>query len=265
MLINPDEINNILSISGNQVTKRGKKYFEQSRVKVCDCNIVDEKNYVLKSYVEGTYIYDVMVAKENSKLSYTCNCPASLSRTTPCKHIIATMFNMYINEDEYLLFKKEKQNIVNSSKLYHTHIQNIRDEISDNNLVKYYENLELNQRNKIENVNLIPILDLVPLSDKFNLSFEIGKEKMYKLRDLLKFYYCMIENEKYKYGKELEFIHDIRNFNPNSVNLVKFVLKRINEYAEYSKLGSYYFSVSSKYKGSLRYDPSNIYRWHYSP
>lgn len=252
MLINPDEINNILSISGNQVTKRGKKYFEQSRVKVCDCNIVDEKNYVLKSYVEGTYIYDVMVAKENSKLSYTCNCPASLSRTTPCKHIIATMFNMYINEDEYLLFKKEKQNIVNSSKLYHTHIQNIRDEISDNNLVKYYENLELNQSNKIENVNLIPILDLVPLSDKFNLSFEIGKEKMYKLRDLLKFYECMINKEKYKYGKELEFIHDIRNFNPNSVNLVKFLLKRINEYNEYSKLGSYYFNISSKYKGIIK-------------
>lgn len=252
MLINPNEINKILSISGNQVTSRGKKYFEQSRVKVSDCNIIDNNNYILKSYVEGTYIYDVMISKEKGELAYTCNCPASLSRSTPCKHVIATIFNMYINEDEYLFFKKEKQNIVNKSKLYNNHIQNITYEMSDNNLVKYYEELEIYENNKCENVNLVPILDLVPLSNKFNLSFEIGKEKMYKLKDLLKFYECMISKEKYKYGKDLEFIHDIRNFNPNSINLVKFILKRINEYDEYSKLGSYYFSLASKYKGIMK-------------
>lgn len=252
MLINPNEINKILSISGTKVTSRGKKYFEQSRVKVANFNMTDEENYISKSYVEGTYIYDVQISKEKSKLTYSCNCPASLSRTTPCKHIIATLFNMYINEDEYLLFKEENNNLINTNKLYNNYTQKIDLKINNNSIVNYYENLEMYEISKGDGVNLIPILEIVPLDNKFNLSFQIGKEKMYKLKDLLKFYECMIQKEKYKYGKDLEFIHDLKNFNPNSQEIVKFVVKRMNEYDEYSKLGSYYFNVSNRYKGIIR-------------
>lgn len=252
MLINPNEINKILSISGTKVTARGKKYFEQSRVKVANFNMTDEENYISKSYVEGTYIYDVQISKEKSKLTYSCNCPASSSRTTPCKHIIATMFNMYINEDEYLFFKKENNNAINTNKLYNNYTQKIDLKINNNSIVNYYENLEMYEISKGDSVNLIPILEIVPLDNKFNLSFQIGKEKMYKLKDLLKFYECMIQKEKYKYGKDLDFIHDLKNFNPNSQEIVKFVVKRMNEYDEYSKLGSYYFNVSNRYKGIIR-------------
>lgn len=252
MLINPNEINKILSISGTKVTARGKKYFEQSRVKVANFNMTDEENYISKSYVEGTYIYDVQISKEKSKLTYSCNCPASLSRTTPCKHIIAAFFNMYINEDEYLLFKEENNNLINTNKLYNNYTQKIDLKINNNSIVNYYENLEMYEISKGDGVNLIPILEIVPLDNKFNLSFQIGKEKMYKLKDLLKFYECMIQKEKYKYGKDLEFIHDLKNFNPNSQEIVKFVVKRMNEYDEYSKLGSYYFNVSNRYKGIIR-------------
>ena len=142
MLINPNEINKILSISGTKVTARGKKYFEQSRVKVANFNMTDEENYISKSYVEGTYIYDVQISKEKSKLTYSCNCPASLSRTTPCKHIIAAFFNMYINEDEYLLFKEENNNLINTNKLYNNYTQKIDLKINNNNsILNYYENL----------------------------------------------------------------------------------------------------------------------------
>lgn len=252
MLINPNEINKILSISGTKVTARGKKYFEQSRVKVANFNMTDEENYISKSYVEGTYIYNVKISKEKSKLTYSCNCPASLSRTTPCKHIIAAFFNMYINEDEYLLFKEENNNLINTNKLYNNYTQKINLKINNNSIVNYYENLEIYETSKGDGVNLIPILEIVPLDNKFNLSFQIGKEKMYKLKDLLKFYECMIQKEKYKYGKDLDFVHDLKNFNPNSQEIVKFVVKKMNEYDEYSKLGSYYFNVSNRYKGIIR-------------
>lgn len=252
MLINPNEINKILSISGTKVTAKGKKYFEQSRVKVANFNMTDEENYISKSYVEGTYIYNVKISKEKSKLTYSCNCPASLSRTTPCKHIIAAFFNMYINEDEYLLFKEEDNNLINTNKLYNNYTQKINLKINNNSIVNYYENLEIYETSKGDGVNLIPILEIVPLDNKFNLSFQIGKEKMYKLKDLLKFYECMIQKEKYKYGKDLDFVHDLKNFTPNSQEIVKFVVKRMNEYDEYSKLGSYYFNVSNRYKGIIR-------------
>ena len=54
MLINAEEINNVLFDAGTDISNRGKKYFEQDRVKVADFNKVSDNNYVAKSYVEGT-------------------------------------------------------------------------------------------------------------------------------------------------------------------------------------------------------------------
>ena len=41
MLISPDEINRVLSYTGNLITNRGKKYFEQSRVKLLNFKYVN--------------------------------------------------------------------------------------------------------------------------------------------------------------------------------------------------------------------------------
>ena len=66
MLINPNEINKVLSISDSKVSTKGKKYFEQARVKVANIDIIDDDNFTSKSYVEGTYIYNVVISKEKS-------------------------------------------------------------------------------------------------------------------------------------------------------------------------------------------------------
>lgn len=252
MLINANEINKVLSISGNQVTARGKKYFEQSRVKIGDFSYIDDDNYVSKSYVEGKYIYDVLISKENSKLKYVCNCPASTSRDTPCKHIIATIFNMYINESDYTSFKKDENVNIDKNKLYNIYTKKIKDEISNTSIIKYYEDLEIYQNSRNENINVVPVLDFLSYPLELNVSFKIGKDKMYKLKDLIKFYECFKANENYKYGKDLEFIHTLKNFNPNSISLVKFIVKRISEYYNYSKMGSYYFNLPNKYKGVMK-------------
>jgi len=46
MLINAEEINSILFEAGTDITNRGKKYFEQNRVKVADFNFISENKYV---------------------------------------------------------------------------------------------------------------------------------------------------------------------------------------------------------------------------
>ena len=107
MLIKPEDINKVLELSGNAVSTRGKKYFEKSKVKVAKLDMEDDENYTSKSYVEGTYIYDVNVSKKDNHISYSCNCPAYAS-SKPCKHIVAAIFNMYVNEDEYLFGNKNK-------------------------------------------------------------------------------------------------------------------------------------------------------------
>ncbi len=65
MLIKPEDINKVLELSGNAVSTKGKKYFEKSKVKVAKLDMEDDENYTSKSYVEGTYIYDVNVKFQN--------------------------------------------------------------------------------------------------------------------------------------------------------------------------------------------------------
>ena len=73
MLINAEEINDILFDAGTEVTNRGKKYFEQNRVKVADFNFVSENNYIAKAYVEGTYIYEVEIKRKMAYFHISVN------------------------------------------------------------------------------------------------------------------------------------------------------------------------------------------------
>ena len=57
--------------------------------------------------------------------------------------------------------------------------------------------------------------------DKFSgdmkAEFKIGRNKMYKIKDLSEFYTRMLNKQTYKYGEKLEFIHDIEAFEEDSV------------------------------------------------
>ena len=190
MLINAEEINSILFEAGTDVTNRGKKYFEQNRVKVADFNFVSENNYVAKAYVEGTYIYEVEIRKTNGVLSYKCECPSSSKKDTPCKHVVAMVFDMYINEASYVNYVKNSESAdidddVVENKSYKDKINEQRE---NNGLMAYYENLELSRNIDKETVNVETILYLTnDMQKELEVSFKIGKDRMYILRDLYKF------------------------------------------------------------------------------
>ena len=86
MLISPKEINKILSVTENDVSIRGKKYFEQSRVKVAKFSYNSDASYKSKTYVTGSMIYEVEIEKKDNYLAFKCDCPVSGKRNTPCKH-----------------------------------------------------------------------------------------------------------------------------------------------------------------------------------
>lgn len=253
MLIKPEDINKVLELSGNAVSTRGKKYFEKSKVKVAKLDMEDDENYTSKSYVEGTYIYDVNVSKKDNHISYSCNCPAYAS-SKPCKHIVAAIFNMYVNEDEYLFGNKNKKGTIDEAKLYNGYSNKITQINTKSKIISYYENLEMPSKIESKNVNLIPILEFDDLHNNFNVFFSIGQDRMYKLKNLQEFYENMRKKEIYKYGAKLEFKHEIQNFNPSSRDLVKFIIKRFGEYEEYVKMGSYYFTIASAYKSFMKLD-----------
>lgn len=248
MLINPEDINKVLELSEDRVITRGKKYFEKSKVTPIKLNYTDDNNFETLSHVDGTYIYNVLVSKKDSKLDYCCNCPV-FKNAGVCKHVIATIFSIYVDSDKYLFLKNTSKIKEDVKRLY----ANVENKIEDiyvekNKLVKYFEDMEIKEQKPSLNINLIPVIKVDKNNnDKLWLYFNIGKDKMYKVKDIEQFAYTVENGNNYKYGKNLQFEHKINNFNPNSRDLVKFIVKKFHEYHTYTTLGNY-FNINSNFK-----------------
>lgn len=100
---------------------------------------------------------------------------------------------------------------------------------SENNIEKI--NLEYN------NVKIIPKLLFDKIYNKIIVEFKIGLQQFYKIKNLPEFYDKIKNNENYKYGSKLEFIHNEENFDKQSRQILKFILKyaQIIKYANDSE------------------------------
>lgn len=87
------------------------------------------------------------------------------------------------------------------------------------------------------------------LYDKFSgnmkMEFKIGKNKMYKIKNLAEFYSKMMNKENYKYKEGLQFTHQESEFTDESKPLLKFILK----YAEMIRFANSNSNSNYKYFG----------------
>ena len=251
MLINAEEINKVLLSAGSDVINKGKKSFEQGKVKIADFEYIDEKNYSAKTYIESSSIYEIEIVKENNILKTSCSCQVGKSGAI-CRHIVATVFDMYINFQSYFDYEKKIEKKVIS--LEENYNQNEEEKVySKCDFIKYYENLELNKRESMGAIELVPILSVLNFKEnELEVSFKIGKDRLYLLKDIYKFSEKMQNQEVFKYGKELEFKHNYDAFLEKSRKLAIFLTNKASEYDEFSKLGVYSFNLNKNYKGVLK-------------
>ena len=100
-----------------------------------------------------------------------------------------------MNDFKYRSFKQ----IVNS--FYNEEIENLGEE-QENEFIK----------NKGE-INIEPEIIYDKLQNDIKVQFKIGKQKMYKIKDLSLFCDNMAKKEVFKYGNKLEFKHIPQAFN----------------------------------------------------
>ena len=88
-------------------------------------------------------------------------------------------------------------------------------------------------------------------SKELKVDFKIGNEdkKMYKLKNLVEFYDKMQENQTFKYGLKLEFIHTKEAFSKDSQKILDFILKyaEIIKYANESTSTFYTSLLNTSY------------------
>lgn len=251
MLISPEEINKILSVTGSAITNKGKKYFEQSRVKIEECVIKSESTFRVKNFVRGKNLYIVDILKEKGKVKYKCDCPSFKKNHAPCKHIIATFFDIYINYENYKEFDKSSkikpidENII--TKRSYRGI--INDKIRSNGLISYYENIE--KDNKL-NINIVPKLNISGLNDsKLEVNFKIGNDRLYILKDIYDFTETMINEDVIKFGKNLEYKNIIENYSSTSKDFVKFIFNYASSYFKLNNISVYEFNINRLFKGLI--------------
>lgn len=291
MLILPNEINKILAMSSEDVTKTGKKMFEQDKVKISKVNYNSDVKFEIECVVEDTdkNLVNVKKGKDTynlSALKYSCNCDDYERKMQPCKHIIAALFDMYVYSDKYINFKEEtkKEEIkdysisklvkredellrrLNSTKSlsdftdyradYETRQRKLRDGKTLSVLRGYINNvqkmLSLPEKLKIE-----PILEISEFayfsSSNANLfiTLKIGAKRMYKVKNIYEFAESFLKKELVKYGKELEFIHDKDLFRDEDKKALEFFVGKGNELTNFARTNSSY--VREKDRLGLKY------------
>lgn len=74
----------------------------------------------------------------------------------------------------------------------------------------------------------------------FTVEFKIGINKMYVLKDAFSFDVHIANQDDYKYGKNLQFVHTIESFAEESRPLAKFICKWADNNRQFHRSSSYY-------------------------
>ena len=123
----------------------------------------------------------------------------------------------------------------------------------------YNDELEKNENNfekiKLEynNVKIVPKFFYDKIYNRISIEFKLGKETFYKIKNLTEFYDRISNNEIYKYGSKLEFLHNENNFEKDSLEILQFILK----YSEIIKYVNDTGNSNYRYYGK-RLSESNI-------
>ena len=96
-------------------------------------------------------------------------------------------------------------------------------------------------------IKLVPEIIYDQYTKKLKVEFKIGKKELFKIKNLVEFYDKMLNEENYKYGDSLEFVHKRENFEKSSLPILDFLLK----YAEIMKF-------SGEITNNYTYYPKNF-------
>ncbi len=275
MIINKNVISNLTK--GNRF-KRAESYVKNDKVKIKSVAITDDSNFSISSEVSGSRVYTSSVTvKDNVTKIYDCTCPDCIKNKFMCKHIMATILEIY-NKDVYK--DMSATDIMNYSLVREKEAKKRIDELAKEMELKkkrqkyeaeynmsmsmfnqFYSKIASNDEkveyvDDIENgtVHLEPKLEYDTYRNSMKLSIKIGVKQMYRVKDFTR----LLDNMEYgkieKYGAKLTLKHTREKFNKESLKLLDFIIKNAShiKYAiQEVENNTYYYSNSLVNKNSI--------------
>lgn len=265
-MVNPELLEDLCYDAGTTRKEKAMEYVAKKRVEITKVIYEDNNNFELRSKVKGDNdSYDVYIKVQNNELEdLKCECDGYKKNYAACKHIVATMVEFDKNPDYIRIFSGEDNKDNSASTL-------LKKKKDTNGLKEYkifkqlvnefYSDITDNQektlgKSKNKDIKIIPTLLIDKYNSNLKLEFRIGEQQLYKLKSLPEFYEKMLNNENYKYGLKLEFIHNKNSFEEESIPILDYIMKygEIIKYAnqsaeEYSYYGRHlsdsYITVSN--------------------
>ena len=243
MLINKDLSREIYEDAGEARISNAKEYIDDGKISIIKSDYQDQDNFSLTVRIkEDSDEHEVHVDVIDGELEVaSCDCPEYKQYYSVCKHIVAAFLKFEQTkfwENDY----KEVEELQNSSR------KNDRFKYkSFTNLINSFYNDELDKMNSDntltlsdkDKIKIEPKIDYDKFTNEMKLEIKIGRNRMYKIKDLPEFYTKIANNEYVKYGENLEFLHNRENFEDSSKDLLDFILR----YAEIMK----YTNSNDKY------------------
>lgn len=174
--------------------------------------------YVLSSKVDDILKHQrvYIVFSETGEISsFQCNCDSSRVWKGACKHICATLFTLlYESRDN------EKQRISSKS------ASNILSALEKISLIDQSQNIVFS--NPEEKISIEPTISFYQYYryerySRVNLSFRIGSNRKYIIKNIDSFLDAVNNGEVVSYGKNLAFIHSPENFDDKSKKLLELM------------------------------------------
>ena len=200
--------------------ERGIEYYQDHRVH--DFSIREMEHYILISaHVRGSRDYRVHMDVYRSRdgrtsISSVCDCPRRRDGFI-CKHIVATYLK-YLEEIE----KRPARSDWAASRMLHK--------------LRHYSNAV---EEAGEPIRLKPMI-LPAAEDYPAFRFQVGRDRMYIVKNVNAFAQAVYQKETVSYGKSLSFNHAIENFDPRSQKIIRLLLEEMGDFLTYHSRNSYY-------------------------
>ena len=227
---------------------RGAELYAAGKVLDMDVKNMGASDEIVAS-VKGSgrniYEVDVSIDTENDEIDTCyCECRAYAEYGGLCKHCVAVLlqYNDYENDRDSYDYGQSVEKIVKGG-LTHTIRKGVQMHTTPELAALLQKqavakSLPLIQGSTYGKVRLEPYFNFDGRT--FTVEFKIGINKMYVLKDAFSFDNHIANQDDYKYGKNLQFVHTIESFAEESRPLAKFICKWADNNRQFHRSSSYY-------------------------
>ncbi len=232
---------------------------------------VKELNIKETSFVEyistkvkgsGTKVYDVHFQYDKAKdavAGCSCDCPAFASYDGLCKHLVAALIKYVDKKAAGVQFSGEQAEDTDRWSAYDAGSAVLSRTYSGEGYapsttpaMKDFLDKQLSRRmlplmhhQDFGRVRLEPTL--ICQKGKASVEFRVGASQMYVIKDVFEFDRHLQEEEEYRYGKQLNFLHIPEAFAGDSREMVQFIRNWVRENGK-RYVQSYYYGYRAQAK-----------------